>query len=59
VAHTAGAQVEQALCVRLDLMAFTGFEFSAGQLPDVSTICRFGNRLVISAMRSKVEPAAR
>ena len=39
------AQLEQALRVRIDLMVFTGFEPSAGELPDASTICRFRNRL--------------
>lgn len=39
-------QLEQALRVRIDFMVFTGFEPSAGELPDASTICRYRNRLV-------------
>jgi transposase, IS5 family len=39
------AQLEQALRVRIDFMVFTGFEPSAGELPDAITICRFRNRL--------------
>ena len=44
------AQLEQALRVRLDFMVFTGFEPSAGELPDASTICRFRNRLVTAGL---------
>ena len=48
------AQLEQALRVRLDFMVFTGFEPSAGELPDASTICRFRNRLVQARLEQKL-----
>ena len=48
------AQLEQALRVRLDFMVFTGFEPSAGELPDASTICRFRNRLVVAGLDQKL-----
>ena len=48
------AQLEQALRVRLDFMVFTGFEPSAGELPDASTICRFRNRLVKAELDQKL-----
>ena len=48
------AQLEQALRVRLDFMVFTGFEPSAGELPDASTICRFRNRLVRAELDQKL-----
>ena len=47
-------QLEQALRVRLDFMVFTGFEPSAGELPDASTICRFRNRLVKAELEQKL-----
>ena len=50
------AQLEQALRVRLDFMVFTGFEPSAGELPDASTICRFRNRLVKAELDQKLLP---
>ncbi len=48
------AQLEQVLRVRLDFMVFTGFEPSAGELPDASTICRFRNRLVNAGLDQKL-----
>ena len=48
------AQLEQAQRVRLDFMVFTGFEPSAGELPDASTICRFRNRLVTAGLDQKL-----
>ena len=50
----ADAQLEQALRVRLDFMVFTGFEPSAGELPDASTICRFRNRLAAAGLDQKL-----
>lgn len=47
------AQLEQALRVRLDFMVFTGFEPSAGELPDANTICRLRNRLVAAGVDQK------
>ena len=35
-------------------MVFTGFEPSAGELPDASTICRFRNRLVAAGLDQKL-----
>ena len=40
------AELERALKVRIDFMVFCGFDPSAGEMPDASTICRFRNRLV-------------
>nr|WP_058616829.1 transposase [Tepidimonas taiwanensis] len=39
------AELERALKVRIDFMVFCGFDPSAGEMPDASTICRFRNRL--------------
>lgn len=39
-------KLEHALTVRIDFMAFTGFEPDDKGFPDASTICRFRNRLV-------------
>lgn len=49
-----GAQLEQALKVRLDVMVFTDFEPAAGDLPDASTICRFRGRLVKAGLDQKL-----
>jgi IS5 family transposase len=38
-------QLVEALSVRVDFMAFTGFEL-ADELPDASTFCRFRNKLI-------------
>lgn len=38
-------QLVEALSVRVDFMAFTGFELS-DELPDASTFCRFRNKLI-------------
>jgi IS5 family transposase len=48
------AQLEQALRVRLDFMVFSGFEPSAGELPDASTLYRFRNRLVKAELDQKL-----
>lgn len=48
------AQLEQALRARLDFMVFTGFEPSAGELPDASTIGRFRNRLMTAKLDQKL-----
>ena len=39
-------QLEHTLKVRVDFMAFTGFEPDEQGFPDATTICRFRNRLV-------------
>jgi len=41
------AALEQALCVRIDFMQFCGLSLS-DVIPDETTLCRFGNRLVTS-----------
>jgi len=38
-------ELEEALCVRLDFMLFTGFELLEN-CPDETTICRFRNKLI-------------
>jgi IS5 family transposase len=38
-------QLVEALSVRIDFMAFTGFELS-DEIPDASTFCRFRNKLI-------------
>lgn len=43
-------QLEQALRMRIDFMVFTGFEPTAGEMPDATTICRFRNRLVAAKL---------
>ena len=43
-------QLEQALKMRIDFMVFTGFEPTAGEMPDATTICRFRNRLVAAKL---------
>lgn len=37
--------LEEALCLRLDFMIFTGFEIGE-EVPDETTLCRFRNKLV-------------
>jgi len=46
-------QTEEALCVRLDFMLFTGFELNS-DTPDSSTICRFRNKLIEKNLDEKL-----
>ena len=45
--------LEEALCVRLDFMMFTGFELLE-DCPDETTLCRFRNRLVEKNLDKKL-----
>lgn len=45
--------LEEALCVRLDFMMFTGFELLE-DCPDETTICRFRNRLIKLGLEEKL-----
>lgn len=47
-------QLEHALTVRVDFMAFTGFEPDGVGFPDATTICRFRNRLVSAKLDTKL-----
>ena len=47
-------QLEHALTVRVDFMAFTGFEPDEQGFPDATTICRFRNRLVSAKLDTKL-----
>ncbi|MCK5176729.1 MAG: IS5 family transposase, partial [Candidatus Aenigmarchaeota archaeon] len=46
-------QTEEALCVRIDFMLFTGFELN-DEIPDASTICRFRNKLIEKNLDKKL-----
>lgn len=46
-------QIEEALCVRIDFMLFTGFELN-DDIPDASTICRFRNKLIEKNLDEKL-----
>jgi IS5 family transposase len=46
-------QLVEALSVRVDFMAFTGFEL-ADELPDASTFCRFRNKLIEKNLDKKL-----
>lgn len=46
-------QTEEALCVRIDFMVFTGFELN-GETPDATTICRFRNKLIEKNLDEKL-----
>lgn len=45
--------LEEALCVRLDFMIFTGFELLE-DCPDETTLCRFRNRLIEHGLEKKL-----
>ena len=46
-------ETEEALCVRIDFMLFTGFELN-DETPDASTICRFRNKLIEKNLDTKL-----
>ena len=51
--HSLSAEeTEEALCVRIDFMLFTGFELN-DKIPDASTICRFRNKLMEKNLDTK------
>jgi len=44
--------LEEALCLRLDFMMFTGFELLE-DCPDATTLCRFRNRIIEKGLDKK------
>jgi len=46
-------EIEEALCVRIDFMIFTGFELN-DDIPDASTVCRFRNKLIEKNLDKKL-----
>jgi IS5 family transposase len=52
--HTlSDAQLEEALSVRIDFMAFTGFDLN-DDIPDATTLCRFRNILIKKCLDKKL-----
>lgn len=52
--HTlSDAQLEEALSVRIDFMAFTGFDLN-DDIPDSTTLCRFRNILIKKCLDKKL-----
>jgi len=45
--------LEEALCVRIDFMVFTGFELN-DDIPDETTLCRFRNKLIEKGLDKKL-----
>jgi transposase, IS5 family len=52
--HTlSDAELEEALCVRIDFMLFTGFELD-DDIPDATTLCRYRNILIHQGLDKKL-----